>query len=72
MAGSFYHLMKNGRFSFDTIENMGDAYECAEECFWLIHYFSKGDVSAIKRAISEMYKNNCDVSKLSPYIKQKD
>ncbi|KKK99213.1 hypothetical protein LCGC14_2634990 [marine sediment metagenome] len=34
MAGSYKHLVaEDGTFTFDLIENMGDAYEACEECF---------------------------------------
>lgn len=37
MAGSYNHLVgEDGKFTFDLIENMGDAYEACEECFDII------------------------------------
>ena len=34
MAGSYGHLLGDGGWSL--IENMGDAYECVEELWWLV------------------------------------
>ena len=63
MAGSYNHIVDNdGNFKFDSIENMGDAYECIEECFWLINYLSNGDRTEINKAIAMMYsKEKCGI-----------
>lgn len=72
MAGSFGHIVNDkGMFTFEYIGNMADAYECAEECFWLIHYLAGGDSEKIKNALNQMYKNRCDTTKLEP-IEVKD
>lgn len=37
MAGSYRHLVgRDGKFTFDLIDNLGDAYEACEECFDII------------------------------------
>jgi hypothetical protein len=38
MAGSYEHLLprEQGDPGWSHIENMGDAYECVEELFWLV------------------------------------
>ena len=37
MAGSYHHLLDGkGNFTFEYIENMGDAYEACEDCFKII------------------------------------
>lgn len=37
MAGSLNHIVDDdGSFRFSTIENLGDAYECAQECHAII------------------------------------
>ncbi len=41
MAGSYKHIVgPTGEFTMDTIENMGDAYEALEECFFLINFLA--------------------------------
>ena len=57
MAGSFNHILgDDGKFTFDTIENMGDACECAEECFWLINHLSGGSIAKVRDAEKQMYR----------------
>jgi hypothetical protein len=52
MAGSLNHIFdKNHKFTMDTIENMGDAYEALEECFNVIQYLADGDVERINVAL---------------------
>jgi len=56
MAGSYSHLEKdNGTFTFDNIENLGDAYEACEMCFWMIHYLttSKNEIKEAEDAYYE-------------------
>lgn len=37
MAGSYAHLIDDdGSFRMDLIENLGDAHEALEECFFII------------------------------------
>ena len=39
MAGSLNHIVaEDGSFSFDLIENLGDAYEALEECHQIIAF----------------------------------
>jgi len=45
MAGSFKHLVgEHDEFTFDFIENMGDAYEACEDCYHLILKLKLKDV----------------------------
>lgn len=58
MAGSYNHLVNDdGHFTFDLIENMGDAREALAQCFFLIHYLvGGGNQTLIEAAINEYYK----------------
>lgn len=56
MAGSYGHLIEragddsdDGGGGWSLIENMGDAYECVEELFWLVEA-----VIGRERAINEL------------------
>lgn len=50
MAGSLNHIIgADGRFTMDSIENLGDAYEALEECFNLIYTLSGGDQRTVSR-----------------------
>ena len=56
MAGSYNHitdekgdLVTNKDF-IDFIGNLGDAYEMAEECWYLIQILSGGDKEKIEKA----------------------
>lgn len=62
MAGSYNHiideegdLISNEEF-VDFIDNLGDAYEMAEECWYLIQILSNGDKDKIKKAEKTMYQ----------------
>ena len=51
MAGSLAHIVdKNGRFTMDLIENMGDAHEALEQCFQVIFSLSHGEKSQVNEA----------------------
>lgn len=51
MAGSLNHMVdKKGRFSFELIENMGDAYQACEECFDIIAHLCDGDMKKLRKA----------------------
>lgn len=51
MAGSYNHLKnKNGKFTMDHIENLGDAHEALEECWGMIHVLAGGAEPAIENA----------------------
>lgn len=59
MAGSYNHivdennqLISNEEFPI-MIENLGDAYEMAEECWWLINILADFDKSKIEAAHQE-------------------
>ncbi len=50
MAGSLSHIVdKNGNFTMDLIENLGDAHEALEECFVLIRRITGGSASEISK-----------------------
>lgn len=62
MSGSYKHivdgkgvLITNEEF-IDSIENLGDAYEMAEECWFLIQILSNGDKEKIDKALETMYQ----------------
>lgn len=51
MAGSLNHIIDDrGRFTMDTIENLGDAHEALEECFAIILELSGGDMAKVSAA----------------------
>jgi hypothetical protein len=65
MAGSFNHCSETDEdgdltggddFTFDLIENMGDAHEACSEMHWLVWYLAGGDVEIIKEAIEEYHR----------------
>ena len=62
MAGSYKHivniegdLVSNKEF-LEMIENLGDAYEMAQECWYLIQILSNGDKEKIEKAKKTMYQ----------------
>jgi hypothetical protein len=62
MAGSYKHitnkdgsLITNDEF-VEMIENLGDAYEMAEECWFLIQILANGDKDKIHKATQTMYQ----------------
>ena len=55
MAGSYKHCRADGgAFSFDLIENMGDAHEACEMMFWMIYVLAGGSEQRISDA-QEIY-----------------
>ena len=62
MSGSYKHITnKNGDLITNekfvqSIENLGDAYEMAEECWYLIQMLSNGDKDKIDSATKTMYQ----------------
>lgn len=51
MAGSLMHIVgEDGRFSMETIENMGDAHEALEDCFNIIIELSNGNMELVNAA----------------------
>lgn len=51
MAGSMNHLVdRDGRFTMEFIENMGDAHEALEECFDLIYLLARGCSETVGQA----------------------
>jgi len=56
MAGSYQHCMDdNAGFSFDLIENMGDAHEACEHMFYMIAYLADDDPHRIDAASEDAY-----------------
>ena len=57
MAGSFRHITNpDGSFcGIDHIENLGDAYEALEECFYMIEFLTTGDKQKIFEAWRDGY-----------------
>lgn len=61
MAGSYKHIIdKEGKLLsnedfINYIENLGDAYEMAEECYEIIQILSNGKKDKIENAIKKMY-----------------
>ena len=49
MAGSLSHIVdvETGKYRFDLIENLGDAYEALDECFYLIKAMTGGEKEEI-------------------------
>lgn len=49
MAGSLNHIVdsETGKFTMDTIENLGDAHEALEECFNIILAMSGGAMDEV-------------------------
>lgn len=62
MAGSYNHIvdekgdLKSNEEFINLIENLGDAYEMAEECWYLIQILSNGDKDKIEKATKTMYQ----------------
>lgn len=55
MAGSYKHCEngETGRFTFELIENLGDAYEACHEMFFIIRWLTEGDQSLIDEALED-------------------
>lgn len=62
MAGSYKHIideqgdLRTNESFVEMIENLGDAYEMAEECWYLIQILSGGDKDKISKASGTMYQ----------------
>ena len=55
MAGSINHIIDDDKsFNFEFIENLGDAYELAEETYWLANYVSNGDYAKLQKILDKM------------------
>lgn len=51
MAGSLNHCTSaQGKFTFNLIENMGDAFEACEDMFNIIAFLTEGDERKLRRA----------------------
>lgn len=51
MAGSYQHCCNDdGSFTFDLLDNMGDAHEACDEMHWMIDYLSSGDPRRVAKA----------------------
>ena len=62
MAGSYNHivdekgdLITNEEFT-RSIENLGDAYKAAKECWYIIQILAQGDKSKVTSAQRTMYQ----------------
>lgn len=51
MAGSLCHIVddETGEFTMDNIDNLGDAHEALEECYYIIAEMSAGRKSRINK-----------------------
>lgn len=62
MAGSYKQITNEKgdlitiREFIESIENLADAYEMAEECWYLIQILSNGDKGKIEKALQTMYQ----------------
>lgn len=56
MAGSLLHIVDDdtGKFTMDTIENLGDAHEALEECFNIILKLSNGKIQIVNRVLRDL------------------
>lgn len=51
MAGSLNHIIsKDGTFTMDYLDHLGDAHEALSECFHIILRMSGGDMSKVSDA----------------------
>ena len=68
MAGSYDHLRNDdtGAFRFDLIENLGDAHEACEECFYIIDWLTGGDQSKVKAALADYYADKPSPTNVLP------
>lgn len=54
MAGSLSYIVgRDGCFTMDLIENLGDAYDALEQCYLLIIELSGGDMERISAACNQ-------------------
>lgn len=71
MAGSYKHIVDDKGRLLDNddfvgmIENLGDAYEMAEQLYGMVWWLAKGDKHEVEEA-KRFYKNGLD---LSPGVK---
>ena len=58
MAGSYEHLKKDagGVLDYRTIENMGDAYEALEHCFYMIEFLTTDAPGLVEHASEQAYR----------------
>lgn len=62
MAGSYRHLVgRDGKFSMDLIEDMGDAREALEECYGRIGILA-GDPERLEDAVRQLHSRDVSVS----------
>jgi len=60
MAGSYEHLLgKTGKFTMDNIENLGDAHEALQHCYFIIKFLEKSNLS-IKQASKKYFKTTME------------
>ena len=57
MAGSYDHCRndEDGKFTFDLIENMGDAHEACHMMFWMLWWLTQGHAEWITQAQNAYY-----------------
>ncbi len=73
MAGSYRHIVNNDNELIDNnefidmIENLGDAYEMAQECWWLINILAGFNKDKIAEAHEEYLRQ--EVGKVNKYGK---
>jgi hypothetical protein len=57
MAGSYQHCRsETGSFTFELIENLGDAHEACEMMYWMIDFLAQSDPSRITQAENAYYQ----------------
>ena len=62
MAGSLRHIIDHkGRFTTDGIENLGDATEALEECFFIIKKLTNGKAETINTVCNKYNIPNIDM-----------
>ena len=65
MAGSLNHIVApDGRFTMDSIENLGDAHEALDECFKIIRHLTGGSMGLVNNALQ-----NCDLHSICADLK---
>lgn len=56
MAGSLNHIVdpETGKFTMDSIDNLGDAHEALEECFEIIGYISGYNGAWLNKVLDDL------------------
>lgn len=68
MAGSYRHITnRDGSFrGIDLIDNLGDAHEALEECYFMIAHLTKDNKQKIFEAWRDGYFKKCCPPENSP------